>query len=217
MGIQVNAQRDSNTSYVHAIHTVGSIFMQTITKPWLRHRFLFRLTPEGRAFYKSLDILHSFTRRVINERRMEHQTNVKPSQKKQSEVIGAKKKQAFLDLLLEKHHQNPAALTVEDIAEEVDTFMFEGHDTTAVGVSWCLFLLGHDLVWQQRVVDEIIEVVGDDPTTPITKEHLPKLKYLECVIKIHDGESTHFDRAGTKLLRQKDSKLYIACRPVHFY
>lgn len=48
---------------------------------------------------------------------------------------------AFLDLLLEC--SDDAKLSDEDIREEVDTFMSEGHATTAAAVNWALFLLGH--------------------------------------------------------------------------
>lgn len=47
--------------------------------------------------------------------------------------IGVKKRRAFLNLLIETHLENPEALPLEGVQEEVDTFMFEGHDTTAMG------------------------------------------------------------------------------------
>lgn len=51
------------------------------------------------------------------------------------------KKQVLLDLLLEMTHKH-ADLTDEDIRDEVHTFMYAGHDTTATSVSWTLYALG---------------------------------------------------------------------------
>ena len=50
-----------------------------------------------------------------------------------------KKKLAFLDLMIDAHNNNE--LTIDDIIEEVDTFMFEGHDTVATNIAFCLYLL----------------------------------------------------------------------------
>lgn len=64
---------------------------------------------------------------------------------------------------------------------QVDTFMFEGHDTTASGINWALHLLGNYPEEQEKVLAEIEEVIGDSPE--VTFEHLGKLKYLECIMK----------------------------------
>ena len=48
----------------------------------------------------------------------------------------------LLDILISAELPDGSKLKDSDIQEEVDTFMFEGHDTTACGLSWLLYLLG---------------------------------------------------------------------------
>ena len=49
----------------------------------------------------------------------------------------------------------------KEIQDEVDTFMFEGHDSTASTLSWCLYNLAKHPEYQERCREEIQEHWGD--------------------------------------------------------
>lgn len=86
----------------------------------------------GQRFADNLVHLHSFTRKVIRDRKAEilNRTSTiryRRTENGLEEVENSEKdrRKAFLDLLLD-HHIRTGELTEEDIREEVDTFMFEG-------------------------------------------------------------------------------------------
>nr|CAD7614364.1 unnamed protein product [Timema genevievae] len=66
---------------------------------------------------------------------------------------GVKKRRAFLDMLLETV-QDGNLLTDDELREEVDTFMFEGHDTTSSGISFALSSLALNQEVQVNKLDE---------------------------------------------------------------
>lgn len=95
-------------------------------------------------------------------------------------VLGEKRRLAFLDLMIESA-KNGANLNDTDIKEEVDTIMFEGHDTTAAGSSFVLCLLGIHQTIQDRVYKEIYSIFGDSDREATFADTL-EMKYLERVI-----------------------------------
>ncbi|XP_071498818.1 cytochrome P450 4C1-like [Diadema antillarum] len=95
--------------------------------------------------------------------------------------VGTRKRIAFLDLLVQIHREDPN-FTIKDIQDEVDTFMFEGHDTTAAGMSWTLLLLGQHPDVQARLHDELDTVLGDTDRS-VTSDDLANLPYMARVLK----------------------------------
>lgn len=57
-------------------------------------------------------------------------------------VLGKKRVYSFLDLLVEISKDNPETMTDRDIREEVDTFLFEGHDTSSIAITMAIVHLG---------------------------------------------------------------------------
>ncbi|XP_059541621.1 cytochrome P450 4V2-like isoform X2 [Myotis daubentonii] len=153
--------------------------MKTI---WFWHDVLYLLFKDGRDHKRNLKILHNFTTNVINERANEIKRYEERKSDDKGMTLSKRKHKAFLDLLLNVMDDEGNKLSLEAIREEVDTFMFEGHDTTAAGINWALYLLGCYPEVQKTLDSELDEVFGNSDR-PVTLEDLRKLKYLECVIK----------------------------------
>lgn len=153
------------------------IFERSFSKirqwPWM-----FKFTALAKEQDKQLKILHKFTDDVILQRKekLEQKLNNKADDSEKN------KKMNFLDMLLLSNVEGKP-LSNSDIREEVDTFMFEGHDTTTSGISFTFYHLSQNKEVQQKVFEEVREVFGDDPTSGVTHRQLQELKYLEMVIK----------------------------------
>lgn len=166
---------------------MGECWLERLIQPiyWL-DTFYYR-SKSGKEFKENLQLLHDFTRKVIRDRKAQL-----VNEQQAGYVVdagdsgGDKKRRAFLDLLLD-HHLNDGELSEEDMREEVDTFMFEGHDTTAMALSWVIFLLGHHPEIQEKVwpeIDGLFDELGADGSPPmITLDKVKELKYLECIVK----------------------------------
>ncbi|KAJ8271753.1 hypothetical protein COCON_G00106120 [Conger conger] len=177
MGKKIYAQSNYDSEYVRCVYRMSDIITRRQRMPWFWSDFIYNILGEGREHSRSLKVLHSFTEKVISER-AEHIANTESDTKGQ----GTKKRRAFLDMLLNATDENGDKLTYKDIQEEVDTFMFRGHDTTAASMNWALHLIGSHQEVQRKVQQELQDVFGQSDQ-PISTEDLKRLRYLECVIK----------------------------------
>ncbi|GFY61343.1 cytochrome P450 4c3 [Trichonephila inaurata madagascariensis] len=92
------------------------------------------------------------------------------------------KRKAVLDLLLELYSEN-GELSEEDIREDVKVFIFAGHDTASIAMTWALFLIGLYPDIQAKIHEELDRIFGDDVDRYVTENDLNELEYLDCVIK----------------------------------
>ncbi|XP_043651942.1 cytochrome P450 4c3 [Drosophila teissieri] len=188
MGRRIYAQSNSESEYVKAVYGIGSIVQSRQAKIWLQSDFIFSLTADYKLHQSYISTLHGFSNMVIRERKaelailQENNNNNNNNAPDAYDDLGKKKRLAFLDLLIDASKEG-TVLSNEDIREEVDTFMFEGHDTTSAAISWTLFLLGCHPEYQERVVEELDAIFGDDKETPATMKNLLDMRYLECCIK----------------------------------
>ncbi|XP_037936456.1 cytochrome P450 4g1-like [Teleopsis dalmanni] len=97
--------------------------------------------------------------------------------------VGTKRRLALLDAMLEMSKNPNNKWTEKDITDEVNTLMFEGHDTTSAGSSFLLCLLGIHKDVQDKVYEEQKAIFGNDMNRPCTFADTIDMHYLERVIK----------------------------------
>uniref|UniRef100_K7FZF9 Cytochrome P450 family 4 subfamily B member 1 n=1 Tax=Pelodiscus sinensis TaxID=13735 RepID=K7FZF9_PELSI len=170
-----NCQTDSDSDdYIKAVYNLTYLVFHRARFFPYHNDLIYRISPQGRKV-KLIHSPFSYTEKVIKERKTSLQDQ------EELEKMQKKKYLDFLDILLCAKDENGAGLSDEDLRAEVDTFMFEGHDTTASGISWLLYCMALHPEHQQRCREEIQEIVGDRET--VQWDDLGKMTYSTMCIK----------------------------------
>ncbi|XP_050362897.1 cytochrome P450 4d2-like isoform X1 [Nymphalis io] len=183
MGVSFDAQNNSESKYVKAIESLSKILSLRMRNPFVGEDPIFNLLPYKKVQDEATEILHSHTRKVINLRRDELQkSNINISILSENFDLGIKNKHAFLDLLLLSEIDGKQ-IGDEHVREEVDTFMFEGHDTTTSGICFALYCLSKHPEVQEKILEEQKSIIGANLNRDPTYAEVQQMKYLELVIK----------------------------------
>ncbi|XP_067423981.1 cytochrome P450 4B1-like isoform X2 [Emydura macquarii macquarii] len=172
-----NCQTDSHrkNSYIQAVFDLSYLIHHRLRIFPYHNDLIYWLSPHGFKFRKACQLAHSHTDKVIRERK----ESLKDE--REHEKVQRKRHLDFLDILLHAKDENGEELSDEDLRAEVDTFMFEGHDTTASGISWILYCMALHPEHQQRCREEIKEILED--RTTIQWDDLGKMTYSTMCIK----------------------------------
>uniref|UniRef100_A0A5F4VTL8 Cytochrome P450 family 4 subfamily F member 2 n=1 Tax=Callithrix jacchus TaxID=9483 RepID=A0A5F4VTL8_CALJA len=172
--------QEKPSEYIAAILELSALVSKRHHETLLHLDFLYYLSPNGRRFRRACRLVHDFTDAVIRERR-----RTLPSQGV-DDFLRAKAKSKtldFIDVLLLSKDEDGKELSDEDIRAEADTFMFEGHDTTASGLSWVLYHLAKHPEYQERCRQEVQELLKGREPKEIEWDDLAVLPFLTMCVK----------------------------------
>ncbi|XP_064210853.1 cytochrome P450 4c3-like [Tribolium castaneum] len=173
MGVKFDFSTKQAKEYKEAFHKLMAIMLHRIFRPYLVYDIFYVFSPKFYEERKLIKLLHNFTNDIIAKRRKDFHQGIVASQKK--------KRLAMLDLLLTVQKEE-GIIDDEGIREEVDTFMFEGHDTVSSAINFALMVLANHPTVQEEIVQEMKDVLGDTKKKPVYND-LQELKYMERVIK----------------------------------
>ncbi|KAI0230251.1 Cytochrome P450 4F2 [Lamellibrachia satsuma] len=174
-GINTNCQ-DTKVKHPYTTAVLDMLILINRRMRFLPYHsdLIYYFSVSGYRFRRACRVAHDFSRKVVLERQHARRGKVTDDQSKNKYLN-------FIDILLEAKDEDGTGLSNDEIFDEVDTFMFEGHDTTACGLSWLLHNLARHPEYQEKCRQEAIDVLGS--RNALEWEDLPKLQYINQCMK----------------------------------
>ncbi|XP_043278375.1 cytochrome P450 4c3-like isoform X2 [Venturia canescens] len=144
-----------------------------MTKIWLYYDSLFFLTKLGKDHNKGVETIRSFAENAIVRKKAEHY------EFERGEKNPERPRVMVLEQLI-AHVNKFNDMDDVELRDEIYTVFTAAQDTTGVISSFAFLMLGMHPAVQEKVRNEVNAVLGDEA---IDEDHIPKLKYLEMVIR----------------------------------
>ncbi|XP_046561100.1 cytochrome P450 4F2-like [Haliotis rubra] len=174
MSVKENIQQQGQTHpYVSAVNDLLTLATIRYFNPLYFFDFVFYNTSKGKKFKERCDFVHSWAEGIIDKRRQDLERDGPPKARYLD----------FLDVLLSAKDADGKGLTPLEVRNEVDTFLFAGHDTTASAISWTLFTMASKPEFQTRVQEEVDTLLEGRESKHIKWDDIHKMEYLARVLK----------------------------------
>lgn len=86
----------------------------------------------------------------------------------------------LLSMLLSARDDDGRGMSDRQLRDEVMTVFLAGHETTAIALAFCFWLIARHPAVEQKLLDEYADVLGGRPATAVD---VPRLTYTTAVIK----------------------------------
>ncbi|HEX6182478.1 MAG TPA: cytochrome P450 [Pyrinomonadaceae bacterium] len=86
----------------------------------------------------------------------------------------------LLSMLLRAQDEDGSGMTDKQLRDELMTIFLAGHETTALALTWALYLLAQNPEAEEKLAAELAEVLGGRAPRA---EDMPRLRYAEGVVK----------------------------------
>ncbi|MFN8372289.1 MAG: cytochrome P450 [Anaerolineae bacterium] len=136
--------------------------MARIQRPMLNF-FDWLPTPANRERLRSGEVLHNVIMKIINDRR-----------------ASGEDKGDLLSMLLLSKDEDGSGMTDRELHDEAMTLFIAGHETTALALTWALYLLAQNPHVVDKLTQELDAVLG---ARAATVNDLAALPYTEMVVK----------------------------------
>ncbi|XP_051165325.1 cytochrome P450 4g15-like isoform X2 [Leptopilina boulardi] len=180
MGLKLDNKGSSRRKFMEAVEQIIKTVSTRGFKIWLQSDFIFKLTRLSKEFAENIKYVHSITENIIETKRKTI-TTVKEAETSDEFI---KMRKPFLDLLMTLSQEGKTFTNIE-LRDEVTTLLVAGYDTTALSLSFVILMLASHPQIQDKAYQEIYDIYGttDPDEVPVTCKDLPKLVYLDRVIK----------------------------------
>ncbi|XP_063626998.1 cytochrome P450 4C1-like [Cydia splendana] len=177
-GHKMNSQENpADRIFLDSINEVAEMVTKRVLLPWLHSDFIYKKLPEYKKFLFHKHRAYDYIDEIIQEKRKQFATDgLRYKNNNSNGLIN------FLETIIQTSGGLEKGYSDIEIREEIIVMAVAGNDTSAVGASFTAVLLSRYPDVQAKVHQELQEVFGDSDRA-VTPEDLPRLKYLEAVIK----------------------------------
>nr|ADC44464.3 cytochrome P450 family 4 [Bactrocera dorsalis] len=168
-----------SSEYRKVIHAIELVMVDRTCNPFMYFPWIFKLFGDHKGFYKNLKVAHDISSKIITKKHEEFQKRQFANETVQGndDETGKRKRYAMWDTLF--HAESQGAIDHGGICDEVNTFMFEGYDTTAT----CLIFTLFNLAVYPDIQEKCYREVKNCDLLSMSISDFNRLAYLECVVK----------------------------------